>query len=360
MRKILFIITDINGSGGTEKTTSNLASTFKQNGWDVTVVSVFNKKFNYEFKHSLEVNIKYVINKEYNINKGGLFRIKMMIAAMFKLKKILKHNVDNQTVIVAQTFLPSFLVFINKFSKKTYVCEHYEYGVYSKIVCKVRDYVYRRFKGIILLTNAEINLYLNANKNISVIPNMTFRHCDTADITTKRIIAAGRFSLEKGFDFLIEAAPKVKQYCPDWSIEIYGDGDKLLYEQYVKRIKELDVEDYIHFNGFTLNLHEEMSKSAIFVLPSRFEALPMVILEAMSIGLPVVAFDCAYGIHQLLINGAGVLLEPENIEELSNALIRTAKDTQLREEMSKKGLEQVQEFYPENIYNKWMNLINNN
>lgn len=353
---IIIIITDITGAGGTERTSCNLASTFVSKGHKTTIISLFKQRDEIRFNISPDVNIEYISECPYSLSLGVFGRVKRILSIISKLKCSLKGKVN--CLIISQVFLPSLLVWISGFAKQTIVCEHFKYKIYNKIVCRFRDFVYSKFKRLVLLTNNEEKLYAKTIQNISIIPNMVLPHNIHANITSNKIIAAGRLSYEKGFDLLIEAAQLMRLSCPNHTVHIYGSGE--LKDQLSESIKDKNLMDYVYIEDFTNNIIKVMSQSSIYVLSSRFEGLPMVMLEAMSIGMPVVSFNCPTGPADLLKNGAGVLVEPENPKALAAALIKVANDATLRQELATKAKRKAEQYCPNNIYSLWSPIINCN
>ena len=130
--------------------------------------------------------------------------------------------------------------------------------------------------------------------NVCVIPDpLSFKAIQQSPLTAKRVIAVGRYVYQKGFDLLLQAWAKVEKECPDWQLAIYGDGDRAPYQ---RQMKELGIDSSrCHLNGPTSNIQQEYANSSLFVFSSRFEGFGMVLVEAMSCGLPVVSFACPCG-----------------------------------------------------------------
>ena len=129
-----------------------------------------------------------------------------------------------------------------------------------------------------------------------------------SDTTNKVALAAGRLTSQKGFDRLVKAWPKVAEKHPDWQLHIYGEGtDK---EKLQASIDELGIAESARLMGYTSSLPELMAEAGFYVLSSRFEGFPVVSLEAMASGLPVVSYDCPTGPAELITSGEDGFLVP--------------------------------------------------
>ena len=174
-------------------------------------------------------------------------------------------------------------------------------------------------------------------------------------MNSKIIISAGRLAPQKGYDFLIKAMKDVVKKHSDWKLNIWGEGD--LRNDLQKRIDDAGLQDNISLCGYTNDINKEFAKSAFYVLSSRFEGLPLVLIEALSVGLPSVAFDCPSGPAELLAEGGGILVEKENINKLAEAINYMIEHPEYREECSKHKEFIRKNLSPDVIFSKWQNLF---
>lgn len=136
-----------------------------------------------------------------------------------------------------------------------------------------------------------------------------------------KIIALGRLTRQKGFDILIQAIHKVPQ---PWHLEIWGDGEEK--ENLQNLIDTLGLKTYITLKGNTNEPFKILRQADLFILSSRFEGLPTVLIEAICCQCNIISTDCPHGAAEILENGRwGVLVENENIQALSNAIIENLK-----------------------------------
>ena len=152
----------------------------------------------------------------------------------------------------------------------------------------------------------------------------------------RRIVAVGRLEKQKGFDLLIEAFSQVAPVVPAAKLTIFGEGPErgALKEQ----ARALGIEDRVRLPGVTRSPVDWISAGDIFVLSSRFEGFPNVLLEAMRAGLASVAFDCPWGPAEILDSpDAGMLVPAGNVKELAGAIRRLATDSALRQHTARSG-----------------------
>jgi len=193
--------------------------------------------------------------------------------------------------------------------------------------------------------------------NVCVIPDpLSFVPTQISTLTEKRVVAVGRYVYQKGFDLLLQAWAKVEKECPDWQLAIYGDGDRATYLQ---QMKELGIDSSrCHLNGPTSNIQQEYANSSLFVFSSRFEGFGMVLVEAMSCGLPVVSFACPCGPKDIVSNGEdGLLVTNGNIDKLAEAMTKLIRDDNQRVSMSQSALRNVERFRIERIAQQWKQLF---
>lgn len=171
-----------------------------------------------------------------------------------------------------------------------------------------------------------------------------------------RIIAIGRLIRLKGFDLLLSAFAEAAEEFPEWQLDIFGQGP--LREELEKQRDQLGLENRVHFRGITTDIDAELERSDIFVLASRIEGFPNVLLEAMAAGVAVIAADCRFGPGEIIDDGNNGLLVPaENIPALTQALKRLMSDAGLRGKLGNAARVVQERYAEEKIVNRWKNLI---
>lgn len=192
--------------------------------------------------------------------------------------------------------------------------------------------------------------------NVSVIYNpLSFYPETTSECKSKKVIAAGRYVPQKGFDLLIDCWKIVAARHPDWTLAIYGDGER---DELQARINTYGLQGKCVLEHAVDNISEKYLESSIFVLSSRYEGFGMVIIEAMACGLPPVSFACPCGPKDIIRDGIdGLLVENGNIRQLADKICYLIENEDERKRMGQTARENVTRFSMENIGRQWDELF---
>lgn len=215
----------------------------------------------------------------------------------------------------------------------------------------------RKLSRLVVLTREEKASWKGAN-NIEVIPNaLSFFPETTADYSEKKAIAAGRLVYEKGFDMLIEAWKAVYEKHPDWELHIYGDGNEKA--NLCRLIRQTGLDSAVKIHPPEKDIYTLYPEHSMMLFPSRcLEALPMVLIEAMSCGLPVVAFDAPCGPKDVIGDGVnGFLVGTGDIKTLSAKINTLIESEGMRETMGKAAREMSFDYGEEKIMKRWLQLF---
>lgn len=217
----------------------------------------------------------------------------------------------------------------------------------------------RQFDALVSLTGGDAKNWEPISKRVVVIPNpVTFypeempdhKHC------YKRILAVGRLHKQKGFDLLISAFSLISESCPEWRMEIFGNGDEK--DNIQDLIDKKCLQNRIAINPATSHIYQEYLSSDFFVLSSRYEGFGLVLTEAMSCGLPCVAFNCKYGPKDIIKDGEdGLLVEDGNIYSLSEKMLWMISHESERRNMGQKAYQSVSRYRKELVMKTWEQLF---
>jgi glycosyltransferase involved in cell wall biosynthesis len=195
-------------------------------------------------------------------------------------------------------------------------------------------------------------------ENISVMPNpLPFYPEVGALLLNKQAIAVGRLVYEKGFDMLIDAWQMVAEKHPDWKLNIFGSGNQK--QNLLHQITEKGLDAVIKIHEPVEDIQNRYEEHSMLIFPSRFlDALPMVLIEAMASGLPLVSFNSPCGPKDLIQDGVnGFLVETGDIKTLSEKIITLIESQTLRETMGKAARELSGNYKIEVIMEQWIRLF---
>lgn len=218
----------------------------------------------------------------------------------------------------------------------------------------------RRIDALLALTEADHDRWRDylgpAGARTGVIPNPTpFAAGEAAPLVEPVVVAAGRLTPQKGFERLVDAWVPLAASHPDWQLRIFGDGPQ--WEMLRDRVAASGVGDRIHLGGVTAHLEEELEGASVYAMSSRYEGLPMVLLEALSKGVPPVSFDCPEGPRQLIDDGVNGRLVPEgDVTALTAALRDLMDDRDLRRRLGARALETSRAYDADAVTDRWEEL----
>ena len=214
----------------------------------------------------------------------------------------------------------------------------------------------RRLDRFVVLTHEDAQSWPELS-NVEVIADpLPFVPEEQSTLTEKRVIAVGRYAYQKGFDMLLRAWSLVQHRCEDWTLDIFGAGDRQPYRELVAQLN-ID-QARCHLNGPTSDIRHEYLNSGLLAFSSRFEGFGMVLPEAMSCGLPVVAFACPCGPKDIVSDGSdGLLVEPGNVEALAAAMLRLMTDPRLRHDMGHRASLKARKYDLAVIGPRWQKLF---
>lgn len=241
--------------------------------------------------------------------------------------------------------------------------EHFNY--YQHPVVGHRKYTRwlagRFADAIITLTEEDKGYYLENLKikcPIEAIynPIIGLENIKEYDASSKMILSVGRLTNQKGFDMLVEVAKDVLHKHPDWTWIILGEGeDRPLLEQ---KIEDYHLEKRLILKGNVSNVEDYYAMTGIFVLTSRYEGLPMTLLETKPYQLPLVSFDIKTGPRECIIDKFNGYLIPENdIDQMINSINTLIETPNLLLELSNHALDNIEDFKLSQIIKHWNNLL---
>lgn len=369
--KIIYCIAGTFNSGGMERVLANKANYLLEEGWDVSIVTTDQKSRSSYFK--MDSGIKhYNLDIDYSDNegKGLLIKIIAYVAKQYlhykRLKRLLRKQKADIVISMFDHDVP-FLYKINDGSKKILEIHFSRYkrlqygrkGIWG-IVDRVRSNwdlrLAKKYDRFVVLTE-EDKSYWGSLDNMEVIPNAnSFLPEGTAKLNKKNAVAVGRLDYQKGFDDLIKIWAMVQPVFPDWHLHIYGEG-KLKHELKML-IDDLDMEQHIHLYQPTKNIEEVYLGSSVYLMTSRYEGLPMALLEAQACGVPLLSYTCKCGPRDIIEHGRnGFLIEEGDKVAFVTRLREVLSSDSLRRKMGDEAKLMSERFSETAVMQQWVKLF---
>lgn len=215
---------------------------------------------------------------------------------------------------------------------------------------------FRKLERIVTLTAGDAEDWRNYCNHLTVIPNVV--HLNTSghysSCKNKKVVFAGRFDVQKDIGTLIDIWQLVQQSHTDWELNVYGNGELKPY--YEKKVLELELNIKIH--PAVPDIFDKYMESSMLVMTSLYEPFGLVLVEAMSCGLPVVAFNCPYGPADIIIDGVdGFLIENRNVELFASRICQLMDNLELRQKMGKAAVLSAQRYKADYVMPQWEKLF---
>tara|TARA_R110000787_G_scaffold58025_12_gene132260 strand:- start:5002 stop:6069 length:1068 start_codon:yes stop_codon:yes gene_type:complete len=352
--KVLILGGNFNNTGGTERVGSMLANGLSKVGYEIVLASIScgDKPF---FPLNKEIDVISLFDTE----GRAIYRTPNIINRIRKLIK--EENID--ALIVVETMSVLFTLPATLGLPVKHICwEHFNFnndlGKSGRRIA--RQLAARCCDSVVTLTERDKEYWLKGTQNknqVTAIANpCPFPVQDyVKEENTKIVLAVGRLTYQKGFDLLLRAWLKVNKTMPDWELKIVGEGeDRNKLTQFIVKHK---IGNSVELVGNTNNISEYYKRAEIFCLSSRFEGFPMVLLETLAFGLPVVSFDCDTGPAEVLEDTGSILVPQSDINQLANSLIIMMKDEEKRKGIRLKSKEKAENYQPKRIINQWISIL---
>ena len=367
--KIVYCIHSLSNSGGMERIVTEKANALAEMGHQITIVTAEQKAKKTFFSLYPTVS-HYDLDVNYSANRGLITKLFQYPYKKYLHKKrlsnlLMKIRPDIAISTMGNEFL--FLYKIKDGSKKIieihFAKEYrmkYKRGKLWRLIdiyrSKQEENKVSKYEKFVILTHEDKSSWRKVN-NIVVIPNfITSIPLQQAKLDEKVCLAIGRLSYQKGFDRLIKAWRIVHESFPSWKLQIYGSGE--LHDSLLNLINELHLNQVISINPPISQIEIAYLNSSVFLLTSHYEGLPMVLLEALSYGIPVVSFACKCGPRDLISDGLNGFIVPDgDIRNFANKVILLLEDESLRKKMGLQAYQISLEYSKEKIMAKWIALF---
>ena len=377
--KIVYFLKAFADKAGTERIFSDKMNYLARNcGYDITFITY--EQSNHPMAFPLDKSISVI---DLNVRFLTIYKLTPIIRCFAKLRKLilLKSKLNkalkqiNPDYIIITTYeFDKFCCILSlpyRFVIESHICmssvkqELRQNNVISTFIAKWFDKInFRNLNKaycLVSLTNKDKKEWeKNTNIPIFIIPNFVTYFPEKIipySERQNRIICVGRLTMQKGFDYLIDAWSLISNNYPEWKIDIFGHGE--LEEDLNKMIMYNNLESSIIIHKPTERIYEEYEHSAIFILSSRYEGFAIVLLEAMSCGVPCISFDCPNGPSDIISQGEnGILVPYADINKLAESIEWMIKHNQDRQKMSENARNTAHSYTQDLIMPQWISLFN--
>lgn len=369
--KILYCIAGTRHSGGMERVLANKANWLVQHGYEVMIVTTDQQGEPPFFALDKRISC-YDLGIGYEENNGKSFLNKLIQYPIkqFRHKKRLNTLLQQLKPDITVSMMCNDVSFLPKMKDGSKKILEIHFSKYKRLqygrkgIWRIAD-IYRskqeekqvrRFHRFVVLTDEDKGYWGNL-PNIEVIPNArTYNPTTTAMLNTKRVIAVGRYTHQKGFERLIEAWNLICRQHPDWHLDIIGDGEDR--PQLQELIEHYNIGTQITLCPPTKNMDAVYREASIVAMSSRYEGLPMILLEAQAYGLPIVSFACKCGPADVVTDGVdGFLVTEGDVESLASKLTTVIEDDALRQQMGRAARIASERYAEDVVMKKWIDLF---
>lgn len=367
--RIVYNIAGFYRPAGMERVLADKANWFVARGHDVTILTTEQKGRPYAFPLDSRVELRD-LGIGYEDNNGGSLMDKLvhypgkqrrhrkaLKAALEELKPDITVSMFcNEVNLVPKMKDGSRKVLEVHFSR----FKRLQYGrqglwaVVDKYRSRQDERLVRKFDRFVVLTEEDKRFWGDIN-TIRVISNpVNFHPAKPASLDTKTVVAVGRYSYQKSLDRLLDAWSLVSKN--GWTLRLVGDGE--LRETLEKLIDTLGLKDSVILGRAESDMVSVYENASILALSSRYEGLPMALIESQAFGVPAVSFDCKCGPKEILKDSENGILVPEgDIKGLADALQRLIDDDDLRHRMGRAAFADSSRWNPETIMPQWIRLF---
>ncbi len=391
--KIAFFMPTPFSLGGEQRVTSIISNILLEYGYDITIICTDSKTKEDHNRYKLDKRIKIIYMQEKSAKDRTKTIFWKILSQINRKTNIMKKNeriIEKIYYNRDRCYLNSLISIINN-EKIDYVIGIG--GKYSILLTFIKDKILSKIIGwqhssfdayfntkeinywhedkmyekriseldkyIVLTESDKIKIDKKFNIESIVINNpKSFVSKEISDLTKNNFLAAGRFNYVKGYDLLIEAFSIFAQKNKNWTLTIVGEGEDK--DKIIKLVKQLNLEDRVKIDGFTNDIKKYMLNSSVYLLSSRWEGMPMVVLEAYEMGLPIISFDI--DAMKELTNGiqTGIIVEKYNVNKYAQAMEKLASDKEEIQRLANNARKKSEDYSYEKIGEKWKELLNNN
>lgn len=354
--KIDLIIGSLQG-GGAERVVCVLANYFASVGYEVSVIT-----FTDGDKFELDDAVQRVrLHKKLPLADYSLSRGFFNLLRYYWKKKNRPDVISSHISRVGLVTIPIAKLYGIKVISSEHI--NHTHAIYNFTKKIIWDFLYKFADAVTILTHYDMEFFKKRSSKVVVMPNpSSFKPLEEQNLSREKVIVAigslDRYH-HKGLDNLIDIGKNLHEKHPDWKLRIIGEG-KVGRQFLEKKIFELGLVDFITLAGYRSDVKDILANSSIFALSSRFEGLPMALIEATSQGIACISYNCVSGPSDIIEDGVnGLLIEDQNHSEMTKGIISLIENEELRRRLGDNAILASQKFSLERVGKQWEDLISN-
>lgn len=361
------------GYGGVENAIATRASMLSKH-YNVEIISLYKQEYKIPFKLDNKVKVTYLLNtvsnrqefidnlKHFHLIKTLKEGIKSIYILLNKNSKIIKYLINSDAKIIISTRY-EFSKLLNKYGRKNTlkISEQHVYDISDKYIEKLNklkniDYLMPVSKNLLDEYKGKVHIKM---QYIPLALNYYPKDDELSQVNNKNLIAIGRLDKVKGFADLITIMDILVDKDSEIKLNIFGDGSEK--ESLQELIKEKHLEKNIKLWGFKKYtfIKDYLKSSSLYLMTSLEESFGLVVIEAMSYGIPCIAFDSAKGVLDVINKDNGYLIKNRNIEEYSNTILKYLNLSNKEKKLLANNARNIASKYSfDNVRRKYLKFIN--
>jgi len=360
--RVLLLCDPLNTAGGVERFVCALANHLTREGLDVAVGSSATQRSEVRFALAAAVRVLSGEPVPEPAETGSrLLRGWRILRSQWRIARTLSRltRTERPDVVVLSglTTACSVLALDRRFASRTICCDHNHFTARSALWQNLRHWLYPQVAAVVSLTEADAERFRSLNAHTQVIYNAAAFQAEAPALPAQPLVlAVGRHVAQKGFDLLLHAWVSVAQALPEARLRVVGDG--ALRAEHERLAQALGVAGSVEWRSPTAEIEHLYREAAVFVLSSRYEGMPLALLEAQALGVPAVSFDCPTGPGEIVTPQTGRLVPPGDVQALAAALIELLRSPELRAQMGCAAIARSRQvFSPQEHERRWSALV---
>lgn len=361
--RITLIISSLS-AGGAERVMSYMANYWARKGWAVTLITMSKMDRDFFPVEDRVVRVSLGLAGE---SPGILNAIFNNVRRLLSLRSAIQLSRPDVVISFMESVSILTLLATRFTGIPVIVSEHNDPSQHNigNAWGRLRRLLYPQASALVVLTQSVMGwaVELVGKKRAFVIPNSISRSENrevkkACEFPQPFVLAVGRLAYQKGFEFLLQAFKKIAQQNPEWTLVILGEGSERASLEAM--VKALGLEDRVLLPGRYPDPMSVMEQAPLFVMSSRYEGFPIVLLEALACGTPTISFNCPSGPSDVIRHDVdGILVPPEDVDALADAMQDLMAHPEKRERLALRAREVTDRFGEEKVMGMWEGLIKN-